>query len=307
MPIVKANELDFKDKKIKMIIAGYAGIGKTTLSLSAPKPLLFDLDKGIDRVETPYRKDTVLISDYEQLIKDLTTEDLSSYETFVIDTGGKLLDLMKPFVIKENAQNGQRDGSLSIKGWGAVAQEFKRFNNLISDLKKHVIYIFHTREETDGDVTKLRISIEGSSKNKIWEDMDLGCFVEMQGKNRTIGFSNTERYYAKGTHGIKGIYTIPTLNEGDANDFLSQMFTKVIDDLQSENIAFSQDKKKYEKAMKIKIVIDSTKEAEQLNNVLEAILNVEHALTSEKELKTHLMSKAKVLGLSYDKDTKKFI
>jgi hypothetical protein len=307
MPIVKASDLDFKDKKIKMIIAGYAGIGKTTLSLSAPKPLLFDLDKGIDRVETPYRKDTVIITDYEQLLKDLTTEDLSSYETFVIDTGGKLLDLMKPYVIKENAQNGQRDGSLSIKGWGAVAQEFKRFNNLVSDLKKHVIYIFHTREETDGDVTKLRISLEGSSKNKIWEDMDLGCFVEMQGKNRTIGFSNTERYYAKGTHGIKGIYTIPTLNEGDANDFLSQMFNKVIDDLQSESKAFSQEKTKYDKAMKIKIVINSATEAEQLNNVLEAIINVEHALTSEKELKTHLMAKAKTLGLSYDKDTKKFV
>jgi GTPase SAR1 family protein len=39
MPIKKASELDFTNKKIKLIIAGYAGIGKTTLALSYKKHL----------------------------------------------------------------------------------------------------------------------------------------------------------------------------------------------------------------------------------------------------------------------------
>lgn len=306
MPIVKANELDFSNKKIKLIIAGYAGIGKTTLALSAPKPLLFDLDNGIDRVEAPYRKDTVLITTYEDLLKDLQNENFTPYETFVIDTGGKLLDLMKPYIIKQNAQFGQRDGSLSIKGWGAVGQEFKRFNEIIQHLGKHIVYVFHTREENDGDLTKLRIAIEGSSKNKIWEDMDLGGFVEMQGKDRTIGFSNTERYYAKGTHGIKGIYTIPSLNEGATNNFLSELFSRVIADLQNSAQEFNAGKDKYEQAMKIKVVVDSAQNLEQLNKVLETLQTMTHALTSEKELKTHLVNKAKELGFSYDKEDKRF-
>jgi len=307
MPIKKANELDFSHKKIKMIIAGYAGIGKTTLALSAPKPLLFDIEDGVDRVEGQYRKDTLLVESYEGLLQDLQNEDFSSYETFVIDTGGKLLDLMKPYVIKENQQNGQRDGSLSMKGWGAVAQEFKRFMNIVNDLKKHIIYIFHTKEEQDGDFTRLRIQVEGSIKTKIWEDMDLGGFVEMQGKKRTIGFSNTERYYAKGTHNVKGIFDIPTLFDGAKNDFLSQLFAQYIDDLNSNNKEFEEKKSKYEKAMELKKVIDTINTQEQLNSTLEKLLTIEHAMTSERELKTHLINKAKELGYKYDTDSKAFV
>ena len=307
MPIRKANELDFSHKKIKMIVAGYAGIGKTTLALSAPKPLLFDIEDGVDRVEGQYRKDTLLVDSYEGLLQDLKSENFSSYETFVIDTGGKLLDLMKPYVIKENQQNGQRDGSLSMKGWGAVAKEFKRFMSIVNDMKKHIIYIFHTKEEQDGDFTRLRIQVEGSIKTKIWEDMDLGGFVEMQGKKRTIGFSNTERYYAKGTHNVKGIFDIPTLFDGAKNNFLSQLFAQYIDDLNSNNKYFEENKSKYEKAMSLKKVIDNITSQEQLNSTLEKILTIEHAMTSERELKTHLINKAKELGYKYDTDSKAFV
>lgn len=306
MPIVKAHELDFSNKKIKMIIAGYAGIGKTTLSLSAPKPLLFDIDNGIDRVEAPYRKDTISVTDYELLLKDLETEDFTPYETFVIDTGGKLLDLMKPYVIKQNAQNGQRDGALSMKGWGAVGVEFKRFTEIITKMNKHVIYVFHTKEETDGELMKLRIAMEGSTKTKIWEDMDLGGFVEMQGKKRTIGFANTERYYAKGTHGISGIYEIPTLTADGENNFLTMMFEKVITDLQNSSKELSKEMTTYQNAMRLKVFIDAVTDIEQANQILERLKSVEHALTSEKELKVHLIKKAKELGYVYDKDAGQF-
>ena len=33
------NEIATTEKRIRMLIAGYTGIGKTTLALSAPKPL----------------------------------------------------------------------------------------------------------------------------------------------------------------------------------------------------------------------------------------------------------------------------
>ena len=36
--------------KIKMLVYGQAGIGKSTIALSAPAPLLFDFDNGINRV-----------------------------------------------------------------------------------------------------------------------------------------------------------------------------------------------------------------------------------------------------------------
>lgn len=43
------------EKKIRMLIAGYPGIGKSTLALSTPNPLHIDVDFGIDRIEPRYR------------------------------------------------------------------------------------------------------------------------------------------------------------------------------------------------------------------------------------------------------------
>jgi predicted ATP-dependent serine protease len=50
--IMIRNPNDIQDgaKKIRMLIAGYPGIGKSTLALSAPRPLHIDCDFGIDRI-----------------------------------------------------------------------------------------------------------------------------------------------------------------------------------------------------------------------------------------------------------------
>ena len=124
-PAEMINELN----KFRVLIAGYPGIGKTTLGLSAPKPLLIDVDFGINRTMASVRKDYIQPETYDDLLNDLKG-DLSEYETIVIDTGGKLLDLMKAYVIKNDIKNAKKDGTLSLQGYGAVGREFTRFMNI---------------------------------------------------------------------------------------------------------------------------------------------------------------------------------
>ena len=57
--IQKPENMITAEKRIRMLIAGYPGIGKSTLALSAPKPLHIDCDFGVDRVEPQYRKDFI--------------------------------------------------------------------------------------------------------------------------------------------------------------------------------------------------------------------------------------------------------
>ena len=64
--IKKPFELKTVQKKYRMLIAGFPGIGKTTIALSAPKPLLIDVDKGIDRVRVNERKDFTQPLNYEE-------------------------------------------------------------------------------------------------------------------------------------------------------------------------------------------------------------------------------------------------
>ena len=140
-----------REKKIRMLIAGYPGIGKSTLALSAPNPLHIDVDFGIDRIPPRYRKDYIQPQSYEEILEDLTPENVRAYDTLVFDTGGKLISLMGLWAIKQNPKNGQRDGSLSLKGYGAVGREFVRLMDYcFYQLHKHIVIVFHATEEKDG-------------------------------------------------------------------------------------------------------------------------------------------------------------
>lgn len=301
--IKKPNELNFSNKKFAVIIAGVPGIGKTTLALSSPKPLLIDLDNGVSRVIAKYRTDTAQVNDYEELLNDLQNADLSSYETIVIDTGGKLLEMLKPVVIKEDPKNGKRDGNLSLQGYGAIKRKFASFVSFIKGLNKHLVFVFHATEVAlADDITGLRIRMEGSSKDEIWDDIDIGGFVEMRGNTRTIGFSNCPRYYAKGTHGINGVYDIPTLENGSKNDFLTNLFKSIQVELQNENLQAYN----YSQAMLVVNDINTCNDVDSINQVFNKIKTMEHYLTSKEELWFALTEKAKSLGINYNKETKQF-
>ena len=307
--IKRPDEVVQTTKKIRMIIAGFPGIGKTTLGLSAPKPLLIDVDRGIDRVQAKNRKDFTQPISYEELLQDLKS-DLSSYETLVFDTGGKLLDLMKPYVIKQDSKNGQKDGTtLSIKGYGAVGKEFQRLMDYAYyNLNKNVVVLFHAKEDKDGEATKLRILVEGSTKDNVWQPMDLGGFMEMYNGKRTIGFDNCERYYAKGTHGIKGVIELPDLdNPNIPNDFLTKLFEKVNESIREEATYFEEQKKNYEKVMsEVGNSIENMTE-ESIDSVMEILKTAKHVLTSEKELRFMFKKKIESLGMVWDFDKRKYV
>ena len=314
--IVKPESMTFADKKIRMLIAGFPGIGKTTLALSAPKPLYIDVDLSAERINREILNMAEGITqprDYDELRRDLgigandlelqaVKANLKDFETIVIDTGGKLLTIMGQYGRKIEPKYGQRDGSLSLKGYGWLGKEFQRFlDHCIYELDKHIVIIFHTVEEKDGDDTKLRIKAEGSSRNNVWEVMDLGGFMEMRGNTRTIGFSNCERYFAKGTRGIHGVRSIPELAPGVKNDFLAKLFEEYNSASEAEAKKAAEDKAKYDAAMaKAKQIIDSLTDADSVNAAMAEFKSIDHALTSGKESGSLWKAKTAELGLIYD-------
>lgn len=305
--IKKPNELINENQKIRMLIAGYPGIGKTTLALSAPKPLLIDVDLGINRVMASARKDFIQPNNYEELLEDLKG-DLSEYETLVIDTGGKLLELMKNYVIKKDVKNAKKDGSLSLQGYGAVAREFTKFmDNCYYTLRKNIVIVFHAVEEKDDEQTKLRILVEGSTKNTVWQNVELGCFMEIINKKKTIGFDNCERYFAKASFGIKGVMDIPELDGQVPNDFLTKLFQLANNNIKKETLYFEEQKSEYEKLMfDITPKIEDMKTKEDLVEITNLIKNTNHILTSEKELKHKFKEKVAELGYVWNGEKKEY-
>lgn len=306
--IRKAATVNVDDKKIRILIAGYPGIGKSTLALSAPKPLHIDVDHGIDRIEPRYRADYIQPQSYDEILEDLKPETVQDYETLVFDTGGKLISLMSLWAIKKDPKNAKRDGSLAIQGYGVIKREFNRLMDYCHyDLKKHIVIIFHAKEEKDDDKTRLRIKVEGGTKEDVWEPMDLGGFVEMNGNERTIGFSNCEKYFAKGTRGVNGVHRIPALGPGSANDFLTKLFEQY-NAKSAEELAVQQAQQKvYNDAIEAaSLLIQSVTDAESANATFPSLKDIKHALTSEREVAIAWNKHIKGLGLFFDPVLKEY-
>lgn len=320
--IVKPEKLTFADKKVRILIAGFPGIGKTTLALSAPKPLYIDVDLSAERINRDVLNQAAGVAqprDYEELRQDLgigcsemelqsVRNNLADYDSIVVDTGGKLLTIMGQYGKSIEPKYGQRDGSLSLKGYGWLGQEFQRFlDHIIYKLDKHIVIVFHTVEEKDGDDVKLRIKAEGSSKNSVWEVMDLGGFMEMRGTQRTIGFSNCERYFAKGTRGIHGVFSVPELTPGTPNDFLAKLFEKYNAVSAQEAEKAAMDKAAYDAAMtEGNQIIATVVDADTATAALPKIKAIQHAMTSEKELGVAFNSQIRALDLMWDRVLKQY-
>lgn len=310
MAIVKPEAMDFSKQTFSMIIYGSPGTGKTTMALSAPKPLLLDFDNGISRVRAEHRKDTSVCANYEEVLADISSPAIKDYETIVIDTGGSFITYLKDWAFRTRPGCKTKDGNFnSMKGYGEIKNEFARFTEMITKvMKKNVIYVFHSVESADKDGNPIqRLMCEGSTKNTVWTPCDFGGYVQMLGRERVICFTPEQEYFAKGTHGIVGQIPVPELAPGVKNDFLTRLFETARKNIQAESDLFTPKKSQYDAVMKkVDEILAGVTNLEELNAAFADIGNLEHALTSKKEAGVKLNEKAKELGCVFDKAEKTY-
>lgn len=304
-------DMSFSDKKFSMILYGSPGLGKTTLALSAPAPVLIDFDRGVSRVKAYHRKTTIMCSTYEEVLEDIRSPEIKDCQTIIIDTGGSFVTYLQDWAMRTNpAQNRQKNGALSLKGFGAVKQEFQRFTNMVRDtMNKNIIYIFHSDEQKDKDGNPMqRLQCEGAARNLVWQPCDLGAYMQMIGNRRVVNFTPTDEFFAKGCYGIDGQREVPTIGLTDKNDFLTRLFDEARANIDAENDAFIPIKEQYDAVMAdAREIIAAINTAEEANAAAEILPNLEHALTSKKECGALLNERAKEIGLVWDKTNKKYI
>jgi len=304
MPIIRSTDLNFADKHINLIISAPPSMGKTTLALSAPNPLLCDFDEGLARVEPAHRKDASICKTYEEFLSDCKEAE-GKYETIVIDTAGALIESMKEWAMRTDPKASKANGGFSLQGYGVIKQEFLR---LSAYLRKHfnVIFVFHenlTRNGDDGVFYEL--VVEGSTRSLVYQPADLACHLFIDHGKRYAGFTPTESYNAKSAYGIKGIIEIPELKEGDPNDFLTKLFAKVRANLDAESKSLAPQKATYDAAIKeARAICDAVKNPEDVPLAADAIKALTHALTSEKEAKDMLKKRLAELNIVWDKTEK---
>lgn len=294
--------------KIKALIYGQAGTGKSTLALSAPKPVMFDSDNGIHRVNFGHLCPTVQVEKWEDIESELNG-DLSEFETLIFDTGGKMLDYMSEYIIRKNPKMGRANGQLTLQGFGERKGMFRQLLKKVSVMNKHIIFVAHRDTQKIGDDYRYVPLFGGSSYDDLVTDLDLVGYIETSGRQRVITFDPTDKNDGKNTCNLPATINLPMVVDADGNAlantfFKEQVIKPYIANLEKRKI----DSEKFNTVIaEIKEFIEMINDENGCNELIAKIDNFAHVGNSKAVAGNMLNNKAAQLGLMFSRIDKKYI
>lgn len=311
MGLIKQPSEIASKKTISMLIYGHPGTGKTTLACSAPNPVLFDYDGGVQRMDGAFQVPTVQISSWEDTEAALMEIDreMPECQSIIIDTVGKMLEYLSASVAKENEKYKQKDGSLTQKGYMARKVKYNNFIKKILISGKNVIFVEHVREDTRGDETMMRLDLSSAAQADLMKDLDLVGYVSIVNRQRVISFANHDTYYAKNSCHLPDMIKIPNLfdeknNVAEQNTFVGNII--------GTYLRYQSEQKKKVAACealvdKIADAVLKAQDADSLLKVMNSVAKASHVLNSLLRAKKLISDRAKELGLTYDAASNKFV
>lgn len=301
------NELEI-NSTIKMLVYGEPGIGKSTLALSSPQPVLFDFDGGISRVNKAHQCPTLQVHSWDEALAAL--DELEKGETpcktIVIDTAGKMLDFMSEYIMRNNPKMKMRDGSLALKGYGQRKVMFTNLIKRISLMGKNVVFVAHEKEDKDGETRRVRPDMSGSSLGDLIKELDLVGYMQAIGRERSICWTPNEQYYAKNTCNLPEWEKVPVIIDEQGgiageNDYLTKTFDNYAAYLKQQ-AAIGDDYT----ALVEQITVDvaEVKDATTANAFVTKMGEYTHIWDSKARARRLFAARVDELGLKYNKAKK---
>jgi hypothetical protein len=220
------------------LIFGQPGIGKSSLGYSVKDGLSLDFDKGAHRAAN--RRDTLVIDAWADVAGLTTPGILTPYAALTVDTVGRCLDVMMADIILDNPKLARSGGDLNQQGWGALKTRFRTWTSTIRTLGKDLLLIAHDKEDKDGDVRVVRPDIVGGSYGEVMKIADFVGYLSMNGRQRVLDFSPTDRWVGKNPAGWAP-FKVPPVAEAGA--FMADLFDqgrKALGQISAESAAAVQ-------------------------------------------------------------------
>jgi hypothetical protein len=144
-------------RRLKILLYGGSGSGKTLAALSFPRPVVIDAESGTDlyrgRPGIPefYVMATKSVNDLESAIAEIAQDNGRSFDTLVIDPITVFYD-----VLKEVVARGEKTGEMNPRAWNKVNGRMNGIYNRLTNLPVHVIVISRLAIEYEGEGLNLR-------------------------------------------------------------------------------------------------------------------------------------------------------
>lgn len=285
-------------ENIITFIYGDPGIWKTSLAFTAKNPILFDFDKGAYRASN--RKDTVQIGSWQE-VATFTAQDLVNYDTIIIDTAGRALDMIIDS-LKTDSRNTTRGGQLSMQGYGKLGGIFTDWLKMLRGMGKDIVLLAHASEDKDGDNVIKRPDMVGGSKKEAYKIADMMAYMTTQqsqnGDIKVLNFMPSSTYLAKDSGQIGNVKIVPMTEAPNQLANIIQATKNHINSLSAEAAKAQQELDNLRNDL---LDADTTSDLDELK----ADLDKSHPLY--KEMALSVMSRSKALGFIYDKSSDSFI
>ena len=184
-----------QDRPVIATITGDAGVGKTTLAATFPKPLFIRVEDGLQAVPAEIRPDALpVVTKVEQLWEQLMAviKEEHDYKTLVIDSVTQLETLFGEYVIETDPKKpkslAQANGGYGA-GFGAVAALHGRVRKAAKMLNEqrnmHVVFIAHsdvsTIELPDEDpYSRYELRLHKKSVPHYVDNVDLVAYLKLE-------------------------------------------------------------------------------------------------------------------------------
>lgn len=184
---IKKTKLE--NHKLKAMIYGASGAGKTTFGATAPKPLFISAEGGLLSVagqEVSY-VDVTTLQDLRDVLKLLMTGG-HDFETVVIDSITEVNEAIKKGI------EARIKKPMEIQHWGELSRNIMGIIAGFKKLDMHVIIIAQEDNIIDEDrIAKIVPSLNGKSAVKIAYSMDIVAYLMVDKSGNRVVVTNANQ------------------------------------------------------------------------------------------------------------------
>ena len=166
-----------QDKRLKLMVFGEAGVGKTTACLQMPRPYIIDCERGTDNYSAQVKAVGGVVFntvDSEELLNEVRTlrTERHDYLTLCIDS---ITTVYSDLLEKCEAKVGSEFG----RHYGLANKTMRTFMNLIMSLDMNVVITAHSKPIYGTNLAVLGKTFDG------WKNMDYTFDLVLELKRAT--------------------------------------------------------------------------------------------------------------------------
>lgn len=295
---------------IVSLIYGPPGSWKTTLAMSAEDTILYDFDGGSHRTDPMHRCEAIVkkknLNNWPEFLEFIFSDESKKYKNHVIDTAGTLVDSCSNYLMSKNRSYKTVDGSLTMKGWGAMKVEFQKLERIAKERRFNLTFTAHDAETNNDENEKIRPDVAGGSLKILQRMCDLIGHIEQDGKKRVL-MLETEgngRIWGKRPSNFPKSIEIPDLYSEPERMPLQEIFDmygereqEIIDKMNEFRELIENEKKK----------ISSIENVKDASEYAEHAKKIDHILNSKKAISLAFSKRIKEIGVKYDNSKKEFV